>query len=121
MPPLSLQFGEIQVSRTTSAGFLSSRIPMKVQCLRCPASVHSTNATWQTSFGLTHRHWFIFSAISDSRHLEALFSSSFWNGQCTTLSFLESWEDFVPNSRHKAGFHLRDEDEFFVFVNAHEQ
>ena len=28
----------------------------KVQCLRCPASAHSTNPTWQTSFGLTQRH-----------------------------------------------------------------
>jgi hypothetical protein len=64
---------------------------MKVQCLKCPASVHSTNATWQTSFGLHN------------------------------FELLESWEDFVPNSRHKAVFHLRDEDEFFVFINAHEQ
>ena len=29
---------------------------MKVQCRRCPESVNSTNATWQTSFGLTQRH-----------------------------------------------------------------
>ena len=42
-----------QVSRTTSAGFLSSRIATKVQCLRCPASVHSTNAIWQTRLGFT--------------------------------------------------------------------
>ena len=33
----------------------------------------------------------------------------------------ESWEDLVPNSRHKPVLHLRDKDEFFVFVNAHEQ
>jgi hypothetical protein len=47
MVTFDFQFGEPQVSRTTSAGFLSSRIPTKVQCLRCPASVHSTNATFK--------------------------------------------------------------------------
>jgi hypothetical protein len=25
----------------------------KVQCRKCPASVYSRNATWQTSFGVT--------------------------------------------------------------------
>ena len=93
----------------------------KVQCLRCPASVHSTNATWQTSFGVTQLHSFIFSAVSDSPHREALFSGRFLNGQWATLSFLKSREDFVPNSRYKAVLHLRDEDELFVLVNAHEQ
>ena len=51
-----------------------------------PASVHSTNATWQTSFGLTQRHCFIFSAVSDSPQREALFSGRFANGQCAALS-----------------------------------
>jgi hypothetical protein len=32
-----------------------------------------------------------------------------------------SREDFVPNPRYKPVLHLRDEDELFVFVNAHEQ
>jgi hypothetical protein len=40
-----------QVWRTTSAAFLSSHIATKVQCRRCPESVHSTNATRQPSFG----------------------------------------------------------------------
>jgi hypothetical protein len=62
-----------QVSRTTCAGFLSSRMPMKVQCLKCPASVHSRNATWQIIFGMTQRHCSIFSAVNDSPHHEALF------------------------------------------------
>ena len=65
---------ESQVSRTTSEGFLSSRMATKVQCLKCPASVDWTNATWQISFGLTHRHWSIFSAVSDSPNREAFFS-----------------------------------------------
>jgi hypothetical protein len=73
----SIQFGETQVSRTTSAASLSSRIATKVECLRCPGSVHSRNATWHTSFGLTHRHWSIFSAVNDSPHREALFSGRF--------------------------------------------
>ena len=66
--------------RTTSAAFLSSRMATKVQCRKCPASVHSTNATWQTSFGLTQRHCSIFSAVSDSPHREALFSGRFVKG-----------------------------------------
>ena len=37
------------------------------------------------------------------------------------LSAFESREDFVPNPRYKPVLHLRDEDELFVFVNAHEQ
>jgi hypothetical protein len=109
-----------QVSRTTSAGFLSSRMATNVQCRKCPASVHSPNATWQTSFGLTQRHCSIFSAVSDSPHREAPFSGRFLNGQRTTLS-LESREDFVSISRHEAVLYLRHEDELFVFVNAHEQ
>ena len=60
----------------------------KVQCRKCPASVHSTNATWQTNFGVTQRHSFIFSAVNDSPHREAIFSGRFLNGQWTTLSFL---------------------------------
>ena len=70
---------------------------------------------------MTQRHCFIFSAVSDSPHREALFSGRFLNGQCETLQRLESREDFVPNSRHKAVLHLRDKDELFVFVNADEQ
>ena len=57
-------------------------MPMKVQWRKCPASIHSTNATWQTSFGLVHRHWSIFSAVSDSPHRDALFSGRFLNGHC---------------------------------------
>ena len=68
----------------------------KLQCRRCPASVHSTNATWQTSFGVTQRHCSIFSAVSDSPHREAFFSGRFVNGQCAAVSFLRagkmSWE-----------------------------
>ena len=45
--------GSSLVSRTTSAGFLSSRMATKMQYRKCPAAVHSTNATRQTSFGLT--------------------------------------------------------------------
>ena len=62
----------------------------------------------------------------------------FVNGQRATLSFLraarissrlrginpwffESRENFVPITRYKSVLHLRDEDELFVFVNAHEQ
>jgi hypothetical protein len=37
------------------------------------------------------------------------------------FELLESRDDFVPNSRHKAILYLRHEDELFVFVNAHEQ
>ena len=83
----SIQFGETQVSRTTSPAFLSSRMATKVQCLRCPASVHSTNATWQTSFGLTHRHCSIFSAVNDSPHREALFSGRFLKGHWAVFTW----------------------------------
>ena len=93
----------------------------KVQCRKCPASLHSTNATLQTRFGLTHRHCFIFSVVSDSPQREALFSGRFLNGQWTTLSFLRAGEIFVPKSRHKTVFHFRDEDELSVFVNTNEQ
>ena len=79
------------------------------------------NATWQTNFGLTQRHCFIFSAVSDSPHREALFSVRFSNGQSVSSQFLESWEDFVPITRHKSVLHFRDKDELFVFVNAYEQ
>jgi hypothetical protein len=47
---------------------------------RCLASVHSTNATWQTSFGLTRRHSDIFSAVMVSPHREARVSGRFANG-----------------------------------------
>ncbi len=77
---LSFELSATQVSRTTSDGFLSSRMATKVQCLRCPASVHSRKATWQTSFGLTHRHSCIFSAVNDSPQREALFSGRFLKG-----------------------------------------
>jgi len=49
-----------QTSRTTSFGSLSSRRLKKVVWRICSSSVHSANATSQTSFGLTH--W-IFSGI----------------------------------------------------------
>ena len=75
---------------------------MKVQCLRCPASVHSTNATWQTSFGVTQRHSFIFSAVNDSPHREGR-------------------EELVSNSRDETVLYLCNEDEVFVLVNAHQQ
>ena len=51
-----------------------------MQWRKCPASVHSTNATWQTSFGLTQRHCSIFSAVNDSPHREDLFSGRFLKG-----------------------------------------
>jgi hypothetical protein len=69
---------------------LSLRMPMKVQCFRCPASVHSTKAIWQTSFGLTQRHSFIFSAVSASPHREVLFSGRLVNGQCVAPAFLST-------------------------------
>ena len=106
---------------TTSEGFLSSRMPTKVQCLRCPASVHSRKATWQTSLGLTHRHSCIFSAVNDSPHREALFSGRFLNGHWAVCSALRAPEDLVPKSRDEAVLHLRNKDELFILVNAHEQ
>jgi hypothetical protein len=36
-------------------------------------------------------------------------------------SVLRSREELVANSRDKAVLHLRDEDKFFLLVNAHEQ
>jgi hypothetical protein len=116
----SLRFGETQVSRITSAGFLSSRMPMKVQCLKCPASVHSMKATWQTSFGLTQRHWSIFSAVNDSPHREDLFSGQIFKWALGSLQRLERMEQLVPDPRHEAILHLRDEDEFPFLVNAYE-
>ena len=62
------------------------RSPRKLQCRRCPASVQSTKATWQTSFGVTQRHCFIFSAVSDSPHRDALFAGRFVNGQRAAIS-----------------------------------
>ena len=53
---------------------------MKVQRRRCPASVHSTKATWQISYGLTRRHSDIFSAVMVSPHREARVSGRFANG-----------------------------------------
>src|ERR1700745_486842 len=47
-------------SRITSVGVLSSRQPKNVVWRNCSSSVHSANATSQTSLGLTH--W-IFSGI----------------------------------------------------------
>ena len=38
-----------------------------------------------------------------------------------SLQCLEGREELVPNSRDKSVLHFRDEDEFFVLVNAHEQ
>ena len=61
-----VRIGKTQVSRTTSAGFLSSRMAAKEQCRKYPAAVHSTNATWQTNFGVIQRHSFILSAVRDS-------------------------------------------------------
>ncbi len=69
---------------------LSLRMLMKVQCFRCPASVHSTKAIWQTSFGLTQGHSFIFSAVSTSPHREVLFSGRLVNGQCVAPAFLST-------------------------------
>ena len=76
----------------------------KVQCRKCPASVHSTKATWQTSFGLVH-----FSAVNDSLHREtssrAVFEWALGNFQRP-----KSWKDFVSNSCHRTVFHLGLED-----------
>jgi hypothetical protein len=51
-----------------------------------PASVHSTKTSWQTSFGLSQRHWCIFSGVNDSPHREALFSGRFLNGHYATIN-----------------------------------
>ena len=34
---------------------------------------------------------------------------------------LERREEFISNSRHKPVFHLRNENEFFVLINPHDQ
>ena len=101
--------------------FLSSRMATKVECRKCPASVHSTKAIWQTSFGLIHRHFSIFSAVSDSPHREALFSGKFLKGILRNLQRLERREEFISNSRHKPVLDLRDELELLVLVNANQQ
>ena len=80
---------------------------MKVQCLKCPASVHSTNATWHTSFGLTQRHWFIFSSVSDSPHREALFSGRLLNGHWAVCSALRAG---------KSSSRMRGTNPFFTFA-----
>src|SRR5260221_13468244 len=54
-----------QTSRTTSFGSLSSRRLKKVVLCICSSSVHSANATSQTSFGLTH--WIFSGILADSR------------------------------------------------------
>jgi hypothetical protein len=63
---------------------------MKVQCRSFSPSVHSTNATWQTSFGLSHPHSFIFSAVSASPQRDAFFSGRLVKGQLGVASFLNS-------------------------------
>jgi hypothetical protein len=115
----SLKFGEIQVSRTTCVGFLSLRRPTKVQCLRCLASVHSTKAIWQTSFGLTHRHSSIFSAVSDSPHREALFSGRFANRQRAVLSVLRAGKSSSRIRGTNPLFTFATKMSVVVFVNAH--
>ena len=99
---------------------MSFRIPTKVQCLRCQASVHSTNATWQTNFGLIQRHCSIFSAVNDSPHREALFSGRFLKGHWAVCSALRDGE-IIPDPRHKAVLHLRDKLELLVLINAYER
>jgi hypothetical protein len=63
----------------------------------------------------------MFSAVSDSPHREALFSGRFLKRAVGGLQCLESREDLDSNPRYKPVLHLRDKDELFVFVNAHEQ
>ena len=75
----------------------------------------------KTSFGLTQRHWSIFSAVNDSPHREAFVSGRLVNGQLDSLQRLESREKLVLKSRHKAILHLRRKDELFLLVNADEQ
>ena len=48
------------------------------------------------------------------------FSGRFLKGQWTTLSFLRAGK-IRPEFAAQTVLHLRDEDELFVFVNAHEQ
>jgi hypothetical protein len=72
---------------------------MKVQCRR-PASVHLANATRQTSFGLTHRHWFIFSATHPPQGF--LLGQICERAVCNSQR-LKSREDFVPNCWRSGG------------------
>ena len=90
-----------------STGRSSSRRPTKVQCLRCPASVHSTKATWQTNFGLTHRHRSIFSAVNDSSHRQAPFSGRFLKGH---------WAVWRSLRARKRSSRIRDTNPFFTFA-----
>ena len=116
------EFGiKIQVSRTTSADFLSSRRARKLQCRRCPASVQSTKATWQTSFGVTQRHCSIFSAVRDSPHRDALFSGRFVKGHCAAISLFRVGKISSRSLGTKPFFTFATKRKLFVFVNAHEQ
>ena len=86
-----------------------------------PASVHSTNATWQTSFGVTHLsflHLFRSQRLAPSRDP---FLGQVFEWAADSSQLLESRKNFVPNPRYKPVLPLRDKDEPFVFVNAHEQ
>ena len=79
-------------------------------------------ATWQTSFGLTQRHCFIFSAVSDSPQREAFFSGRFVNGQCRSSQRLKSWENISSRIRGtKPFFTFATKMSCLFFVNAHEQ
>jgi hypothetical protein len=91
-----------------------------VQCLKCAASVHSTKATWQTSFGLTQRHSSIFSVVNDSPHREALLSGRFFKGHwtvCRTRSVGVSSCESAARSRSS----LSRRNELLVLVNAYQQ
>ena len=55
-----IDISRAQVWRTTSDGFLSSRMATKVQCLKCPASVHSTKCNLTDEFRLDLAAFFHF-------------------------------------------------------------
>jgi hypothetical protein len=102
------RFWRAQVSRATPANFLSSRMTTKVLCLRCPASVHSTKTTWQTSFGLTQRRCSIFSAVNDSPQREALCLREILERAPHSLQCLKGWKGLILNSRCETVLYLGD-------------
>ena len=71
--------------------------------------------------GLTYRHCSIFPAANDFPHREAFFSGRFLNGHWAVWSALRAGKISSRIPCHEAVLHLRDEDEFFHLVNAHEQ
>jgi hypothetical protein len=69
---------------------------------------------------VTQRHCFIFFRSQRLAPPRGPFLGQVFKWAADNSQFSKSREDFVPNPRHETVLNLRDEDEPFVFVNAHE-